>query len=309
VPRERTAKEVGLAPKKAVAEVPAKRKRGRRGQSAGQRVVSILLRIVVPVVFITAAIGLLVTFWTGNEAEAPELRAAIVDQLGLNEPNPEFVQTAKSTLEQAGYAVDYYPPEQVTVDFYRTLPKQKYVIIVFRVHIARFDAQNLTMEDPVRRQEILDAFTNGAFLFTSELYEKTKYTEDLQKLRLFQVRNLVGSGDTRYFGITPRFMGSMQGSFQKTVVVLMGCDGLLFDDTAREFVDKGAGAVIGWDGLVTSSHTDKSTQALLQKLVTEGLPLSEAVRRTMSEVGPEPAYENSLKFYPRDAGDRTLPRG
>lgn len=304
-----TAEEGRMAPKKAVPEMPAKRRRGRRGQSAGQRAASIVLRFVVPAVFVAAAVGLLVTFWTGREAEAPELRAAIIDQLGLNEPNPEFVQTATSTLEQAGYTVDYYPPEQVTVDFYRQLPKQKYILIVFRVHIARFDAQNLTMEDPVRRQAILDAFAEGAFLFTSEQYDNTKYPEDREKLRLFQVRNLAGSGDTRYFGITPRFIESMRGSFEKTVIVLMGCDGLLFDGTAQAFIDKGVGAVVGWDGLVSAAHTDKATQSLLQKLVPEGMPLGEAIKRTMAEVGAEPAYGNSLKVYPQDAEDRTLPRG
>ena len=297
-----------MAPKKAATEMPAKRRRGRRRQSGGQRAGSIILRFVVPAVFVAAAVALLVTFWTGREAEAPELRAAIVDQLGLNEPNPEFVQTATSVLEQAGYTVDYYPPEQVTVDFYRQLPKQNYLLIIFRVHIARFDEQSLTMEDPVRRQAILDAFASGAFLFTSEQYDKTKYPEDREKLRLFQVRNLSGSGDTRYFGITPRFIQSMAGSFDKTVIVLMGCDGLLFDGTAQAFVDKGAGAVVGWNSLVSAPHTDKATQTLLQKLISERLSLGEAVKRTMSEVGSEPGYNNTLKVYPQDAEDRTLPR-
>jgi hypothetical protein len=256
----------------------------------------------VPVVFITAAIGLLVTFWTGNEAEAPELRAAIVDQLGLNEPNPEFVQTAKSTLEQAGYAVDYYPPEQVTVDFYRTLPKQKYVIIVFRVHIARFDAENLTMEDPVRRQEILDAFTNGAFLFTSELYDKTKYTEDLQKLRLFGAQP-VGSGDTRCLG-SRRGLWGRCGQLQRRS--LFSWAAMVCSSTTRRRVrGQGRGSChrLGWprDRLASISHPGAAE-------ARDGGCAQQAVRRTMSESG-RARVQNSLKFYPRSAGDRTLPRG
>jgi hypothetical protein len=165
------------------------------------------------------------------------------------------------------------------------------------------------MEDPVRRQAILDAFADGAFLFTSEQYDKTKYADDREKLRLFQVRNLSGSGDTRYFGITPRFIPSMQGSFDKTVIVLMGCDGLLFDGTAQAFVDKGAGAVIGWDSLVSAPHTDRAIESLLQKLLPERLSLGEAVTRTMAEVGSEPAYDNTLKVYPPESAERMLPRG
>ena len=34
-------------------------------------------------------------------------RAAIVDQLSLTVPNPDFVESATETLERAGYIVDY----------------------------------------------------------------------------------------------------------------------------------------------------------------------------------------------------------
>ena len=298
-----------MAPKKTTSQAPTKRRRGRRRQSFRQRAASTTLRFLLPAVAVVAAIALLVTFWTGQKAEAPDLRAAIVDQLGLNEPNPEFAQNATAMLEEAGYTVDYFPPEQVTVDFYRQLPQQDYLLIVFRVHIARFTEEGLTMADPERRQAILDAFGSSVFLFTSEQYDSAKYSEDRDKLRLFAVRNLTGSGDTRYFGITPRFIQSMQGDFDKTVVVLMGCDGLLFDGTAKAFVDKGAEAVIGWDSLVSAPHTDKAVESLLRKLVRERLTLGEAIRRTMAEVGSEPAYDNALKAYPEEAKDRTLPRG
>ena len=298
-----------MAPKKAAIDTPTKRRRGRRKRGVGQRAGSIGLRFVLPAVLVMGAVALLATFWTGQKAEAPELRAAIVDQLGLNEPNPEFAESATSMLEQAGYTVDYYPPEQVTVDFYRQIAKQKYLLIIFRVHIARFTEEGLTMADAERRQQILDAFGKSVFLFTSEQYDSSKYADDRENFRLFSVRNLTGSGDTRYFGITPRFIQSMPGKFDKTVVVLMGCDGLLFDGTAKAFVDKGADAVIGWDSLVSAPHTDKAVKDLLQNLLTERLSLGGAVKRTMSEVGSEPAYDNALKVYPADAESKTLPRG
>ena len=302
-----------MTPKKSAPEAPAKpvkRRRGRGRQSGGQRWLSIFLRFVLPGTLILAAVALLVIFTMGGQkAEAPELRAAIVDQLGLNEPDPDFVQSARSTLEQAGYTVDYYPPEQVNVDFYRSLPKQNYSLIVFRVHIARFDEASLNMDDPERRQAMIDAFGQSVFLFTSEQYDSSKYPDDRQNLRLFQVRNLTGTGDTRYFGITPRFIGAMQGNFNKTVILLMGCDGLLFDGTAKAFVDKGAQAVVGWSSLVSGPHTDQATQSLLQRLVPQRLSLGEAVTRTNSEVTPEPEYNNALKIYPQKAADLVLPRG
>lgn len=52
---------------------------------------------------------------TTNPASA-QSKAAIVDQLSLTYPNQTFTQTATNTLKQAGYSVDYYPGEEVTVE-------------------------------------------------------------------------------------------------------------------------------------------------------------------------------------------------
>lgn len=49
-------------------------------------------------------------------------KAAIVDHLSLLASNQSFVETATNILEQAGYTVDYYPSENVTVEFYSDLP-------------------------------------------------------------------------------------------------------------------------------------------------------------------------------------------
>ena len=67
-------------------------------------------------------------------------------------------------------------------------------------------------------------------------------------------------------------------------------------------MEKGAKAVIGWDALVSAAQTDAATERLLQHLVAEGLPMGEAVQKTMAEVGTDPSYGASLRVYPRDAG-------
>ncbi len=169
----------------------------------------------------------------GQSSEPKELKAAIVDQLALTEPNPSFAEEATRTLQGAGYTVDYYPGEQVTVDFYRDLPTHKYDLLVLRAHTARFEEESLTLTDPVRRQEVLDAFGQDVFFFTAELYDRTKYAEELEKFRLFAVRYRQG-GDEKYFGVTPHFIeSSMRGSFGGATIIMMGCDGLLFDNTPR----------------------------------------------------------------------------
>jgi hypothetical protein len=84
-------------------------------------------------------------------------------------------------------------------------------------------------------------------------------------------------------------------------VVLMGCDGLAAETIAEALVDKGAKAVVSWNGLVSASHTDSATEHLLRYFVTEGLPLREAVDKTAAELGPDPSYGSVLRRIPRKA--------
>ena len=280
-------------------------------QSGGSGWSSIFLGFVLPAALIPRRVALLVIFTMGGQkAEAPELRAAIVDQLGLNQSNPDFVQTARSTLkDQAGYTVDYYPAEQVTVDSIvaskAELPSHR----LSRSHRAVRRGES-DVDDPQRRQALIDAFGNSAFLFTSEQYDSSKYPDDRQNSETVPGAE---SGGLRRYAILRDHAGlhrvRCRATSTRRVILLMGCDGLLFDGTAKAFVDKGAEAVVGWDALVSPQHTDETTQTLLQKLVPQKLPLGEAVQRTMSEIAPEPAYNNKLKIYPEKAGNLVLPRG
>jgi len=253
--------------------------------------VFIALAIAIPVVFISV---LVVLSQSGQEsAELPTAvsgagpRAAIVDQLGLTQPNPTFVETATDLLEQAGYAVDYVPGDQVTVEFFRNFPAQPYKLIIFRVHSAlgRDGGQP----------------ADWVTLFTADSYRETWYVKE-QKTRLLSKVSYYEDGPP-YFGIMPAFVkSSMKGNLQDATVVMMGCDGLKTETIAAALVDKGAKAVVSWDGLVTADHTDAATEALLRYFVTEGLPLREAVEKAAAEVGPDPTYESVLRLYPPEGG-------
>lgn len=101
------------------------------------------------------------------------------------------------------------------------------------------------------------------------------------------------------FGIAPGFItDSMRGSFDKTLVVMMGCDGLRSQRTAQAFLDKGASAFVSWSRRVSASHTDAATQRLLEKLLVDGLPVGKAVAQTAAEVGPDPLYGAELRVLP-----------
>jgi hypothetical protein len=216
-------------------------------------------------------------------------KAAIVDQLSLTLPNPVFVQQATALLQQAGYEVDYLPGEEVTVDFFRNLPARGYEYLILRVH-----------SSATLREEGRAASTENTVLFTGEPWSQTKYLED-QEARHLALTHYSADDPAYYFGITPDFIGSrVKGNFHGATIILMGCDGLKSESAARAFVDRGAKAVMGWDGSVSAEHTDAATERLLQHLVVDKLGTQEAVRRTMTEVGPDPQYGSELVYYPSE---------
>jgi hypothetical protein len=253
--------------------------------------VFIALAIAIPVVFVSV---LVILSRPGQQSAVPPTassgagpRAAIVDQLSLTQPSPTFVQTATDLLEQAGYAVDYFPGEQVTVEFYRSLPAQPYELIILRVHSAlgRDGGQP----------------ADWVTLFTADSYRETWYAKE-QRTRLLSKVSYYEDGPA-YFGIMPGFVkSSMKGNLQDATVIMMGCDGLKTETIAEALVEKGAKAVVSWNGLVTADHTDAATEHLLRHLVTEGLPLRESVDKTEAEVGPDPTYESVLRLYPPEGG-------
>jgi len=65
-------------------------------------------------------------------------KAAIIDQLHKDIPNLHFQNKTQTLLEDAGYQVDLFTTEDITVDFYKKLPTMNYKFIVFRTHSIAF---------------------------------------------------------------------------------------------------------------------------------------------------------------------------
>jgi hypothetical protein len=229
---------------------------------------------------------------TTNQTSA-QLRAAIVDQLSLTLPNQAFIETATNILEEAGYTVNYYPGEEVTVEFYRNLPTCDCRIIILRVHSALVSAE----KPPVT-------------LFTSEPYSKTKYVYEQLTDQVGWVTYRFENGTPKeptYFGISPLFVKqSMNGRFQNTIVVMMGCNGLTYTDLAEAFIEKGANVYIGWTAPVLASHTDLATSSLLKHLFIEKRTIKQAIESTYRDSGADPTYNSLLLGYPKEASDYTI---
>jgi hypothetical protein len=213
-----------------------------------------------------------------------ELTAVIIDQLDLTAPNPEFVTDTTELLESDGYVVDYVAGTDVTVDVYRTLPKGDYDLVILRVHST---AEVSRGDDDV----------TSVSIFTGQPYSEDLYYEE-------QLRGAVGfaqytEDSPKLFGVTAEFVrNSMEGRFDNTVVLMMGCQGFINAEGAEAFTDKGARTFIGWDGLVTADHTDEATSLLLQYLISDDADSRDAVDLTMAEIGPDPDFGSQLVARP-----------
>lgn len=217
-----------------------------------------------------------------------QFKAAIIDQLSLTLPNETFNQTARNILENAGYTVDYFQCEEVTVEFFRDLPVYGYRLIILRVHSGLLLNEN----PPVA-------------LFTSESYSKSKYFSEQWTNQLACVSIQLNS--PMYFGIRPEFVRlSMNGRFQDSTVIMMGCNGLTYTDMAKAFTEKGAKAYIAWTGKVSASQTDRVTTRLLKHLLMEKQTIEQAIAEAMKEADQDSPYESTLTYYPLEAGEHRM---
>lgn len=218
-------------------------------------------------------------------------KIAVVDQLSAQWPDPVFNQTILGILNQTGLQVDYYPSEDVTVNFYRTLPLHNYKLIIFRVHST---SETGSTDLPP-----------WVVFFTSENYSNANYVSEQEDMRLVYVK--FPDVSQLYFGITPTFIqNSMEGTFNGTTIIAMGCEGLNKTSMADAFIQKGAKAFISFNGPVQEEYTDNATVYLLRHLITENQTIQDAVKETMNDVGSDPEYKSVLLFYPNNAGTNFL---
>lgn len=212
-------------------------------------------------------------------AQSPP-RAAIIDQVGLTYPNQEFINLASAMLETAGYQVDVYRGEEITVEFYKNLPSHGYHLIVFRTHSSDVDP------------------TGEIGLFTSELYREDQWVLEQLRGRLAYGHTIPDADGPAYFAIVAAFIREeMQGKFHDTLLIIGGCETLGSPQLAEAFLDRGASAVIGWDDTVDLAHNDRAILRLLLAIVGEKMSVEEALRRTMIDVGPDPVYHSWLGVY------------
>jgi len=247
-----------------------------------------------------------------NSYDGPP-RAAIIDQLNDDIPNEYFQNKATEYLETAGYQVELFTTQQLTVDFYKKLPTMNYEFIVFRTHAIGNDGP-----DPTEKVKVS--------LFTGEKYRDDKYiTEQLSgqisKGAPFMNRvvdvsidlsELGNSNQTSVEVVTPWnpidesnpyfLIGSkyideiMEGKFPNSVLVLGGCSTLSNPTLANSLINRGASSIVGWDNLVGSVNNDLVILAFLKNHLINNMEIQDAVESAMEEYSLEPKNNAILLF-------------
>jgi len=229
--------------------------------------------------------------------------AAIIDQLSASfQENEQFTANVTKELEDYGFDVDVYRGGNITVDFYRRLPTYGYRLIIFRAHSGILEQDGEVVPRTV--------------LFTNEEYRESRYALE----QVYGQLTMGGAceGCPMMFGIAPEFVSAqgvvgqatdMEGRFDETVIIMMGCSGIALPDLAEAFIDKGASIYLAWDRSVELYYIDDATPYLVNLLCSGELTIREAVRNTMDVIGPDPNHGAELQFYydpPSHNGDKTL---
>ena len=205
---------------------------------------------------------------------SPHKRAAILDGLSADYPNRTFINSAEKILESAGFTVDIYGPENVSLSLLRELPSKDYGLVIFRVHGGRI-------------KQPMGLFIGGGLFI--ERCGPESHKDEVESGYLLLGRPFL-SNDT-YCVAPPHYItDKLDGEFEGTIIIAMSC--FTGDDKAlaNAFFKRGAKAYIGFKGKVSPAYVDAFITRFLQKIFIEKLPIKEAFTQTSNELGLDPHY-------------------
>jgi len=238
------------------------------------------------------------------------LKAAIIDQLYEDYPNEDFHQKATEYLETAGYQVDVFTTESITVDFYKSLPKKNYQFVVVRTHgvvgseddsVMLFTGERYT-EDKYIQEQLFGLVLKGT-PFLERSFEASKHdssewviVNDTYRYLKTPVQIEDDSvGD--YFVISPKLVSeSMDGKFPGTIFILGGCNTMQDTSMAESLVKRGASTVVGWEVPISSGQNDWVLLKVLKETLINDMDIKDAVDFVMESEFRHPP-NIPLKYY------------
>ena len=241
-------------------------------------------------------------------------RAAILDQLYDDIPNKDFQEKATQYLKDAGYDVDLFTTEQLTVDFYKKLPKMNYEFIVVRSHAIGSDGPDYFEKEPVSiftgekyaddkyiQEQLFGQLGKGAPYMSSQV----EVSVDLSGLNQTTSNEVVAESSWRlldttnpYFLVGSKYVNElMEGSFPNSVIVLGGCSTLSNPSLAKSLVNRGASSVVGWDRLIGSTKNDQVVLAFLESVLTNDMEVDKAVQFVNEKFSLDSESSPTFSYY------------
>jgi len=212
-----------------------------------------------------------------------ENKAAIIDGLSEDLPNPKLITEMKKYLESAGYEVVVFNGSSVNLELFKKLPKMSFSLIIMRLHGGRI------------RQPIGLYIGSGIFV---EPFNEEKYTYEYYSGYL--LKGVAYIGGKEYFVITPHYvLDKLEGRFPGTKIIVLSCYSMWDEIMAKAFVKRGASIFVGIDKKVDSSYLDKVGLELVKE-ISQGHDVKEAVSNIMERIGPDPISGARLLYYTKE---------
>ena len=261
---------------------------------------------------IIIGIGLSASFLLGDaqlETYDGPPRALIIDQLHDEMPNERFHTKATEYFESAGYTIDIVTTQNVTVDFYKELPKMNYKFVVIRTHGAEnSDDVVLFTGEKYSEEQYIQEQLFGQVKKATPLLERRYLVDDTSSdwvivndtfRYLSTPANPVSEAEHEYFAIAPKLVSdSMRGKFDDTVFILGGCNTLSHPSLAKSLIERGASLVVGWDDTIGNTDNDWNMQQLLEKIFVDNMSVEDAVDSVQESLNLERmAYPANFGYY------------
>ena len=226
-------------------------------------------------------------------------KAVIIDQLYDDFPNKMFHTKATEYLQKAGYTVDIVTKKDVTVDFYKDLPKMNYKYVVIRTHGAQnsddvvlFTGEKYSEEQYIQEQlfgQVKKAtpLLERVFPVTVDASSEWIVVNDTFRY-LMQPAKRVDVAKNEYFAISANLIShGMKGKFDDTVFVLGGCNTLSNPSLAKSLTERGASMVLGWDEEVGSQNNDNAILFFLEKTLIDNIEVDQVLNDFAKQYPPE----------------------
>ncbi|HXV67067.1 MAG TPA: hypothetical protein VD731_07585 [Nitrosopumilaceae archaeon] len=246
-------------------------------------------------------IGFSITLVSQNfQMDSPKLqimntgnpRAAIIDQLDEEIPNKEFHEKITNYLTNAGYDVDLYTTEKVTVDLYKNLPSMDYKLIIIRSH------------------SLGDGYIEeSSSLFTGEKYSDHKYIKEQflgyvgRAVPILMQEVNRGGGlehfrNNTYFTVGSKMVDElMVGKFDNSVIILGGCETMQESRLADSFLKRGAMEVVGWSGLIDAQNNDNIMIEIVRQTTENKTKLDQTIDNVNENIKGRLYYEDTKLNY------------